>query len=439
MYPVHQISMSGNKRTKDFVILREMVVNTDSFYQENSIDEVLEISKNRILNLNLFNKVNVSKTLTILNGKKGYLVHIAVIEKWNIWPLPFVEFSDRNFNVWGDLNFDPERTNYGLYLFYYNLSGRNHTLKTKLKRGYNSEAGLEYRVPFVSQKSNWGFETYVDFSAQNEVWYRTRNDSVQFFRNGESNLINRAKVGVDFSNRIQPFLKAYIGAHYNYGRLDTAVPQENFFVQDAAEQKVVRVSAALELDTRDNVYYPLEGLYVVSQVDLERYSAAKNIHNLGVQFQIQKYDKLRDKIYSSINLTAQYNTYQRLGYANRKQLGYDYMLRGFEHYVMDGNASTRASAALRYHWLDKSDLELNFIPIKNYKVLPLNMYIELFSDAGYASDVLADESNSLTNRFLYSAGLGLNMLVYNDRLLRVEYSLNSLKEGGIFVHFKKAI
>ena len=424
------------------MILREMVVYPDSFYSEKgeeNIDRLLEISKNRILNINLFNKVELSKRVIILDGKKGYAVEIEVIEKWNIWPIPFMEFSDRNFNVWGDLNFDPERTNYGLYLFYYNLSGRSHTLKTKLKQGYNSEVGLEYRVPFISQKSNWGFETYADFSAQNEVWYRTRNDSVQFFKNGQSNLIKRTKVGADFSNRLQPFLKTYVGAHYNYGRIDTAVPHENYFVQDAAEQKVVRISAALELDTRDNIYYPLVGLYAVSQVDLERYSAAKNIHNLGVHFQVQKYDKLKDKLYTSINLMAQYNTYNRLGYANRKQLGYDYMLRGFEHYVMDGNASTRASAALRYHLLDKSGMELDFIPIKNYKVLPLNMYVELFSDAGYASDVLADESNSLANRFLYSAGIGLNVLVYNDRLLRVEYSLNSLKEGGIFVHFKKAI
>jgi hypothetical protein len=33
----------------------------------------------------------------------------------------------------------------------------------------------------------------------------------------------------------------------------------------------------------------------------------------------------------------------------------------------------------------------------------------------------------------------LNALIYNDRVLRLEYSINSLQEDGFFVHFKKAI
>ena len=52
-----------------------------------------------------------------------------VKEKWYIWPIPTIEFADRNFNIWADSSFDPSRTNYGLYLFTYNLFGLNHTLK----------------------------------------------------------------------------------------------------------------------------------------------------------------------------------------------------------------------------------------------------------------------------------------------------------------------
>jgi hypothetical protein len=40
---------------------------------------------------------------------------------------------------------------------------------------------------------------------------------------------------------------------------------------------------------------------------------------------------------------------------------------------------------------------------------------------------------------LFSMGLGVSTIFYNDRILRIEYSLNSLREGGFFVHFKKAI
>lgn len=96
--------------------------------------------------------------------------------------------------------------------------------------------------------------------------------------------------------------------------------------------------------------------------------------------------------------------------------------------------------------MDKSDLKLNFVPIKNYKILPFNAYLEFYADGGYVDvkirnnqTTFPEETNSLPNKLLFSGGLGLNLLFYNDRILRLEYSVNSLKDHGIFVHFQKAI
>ena len=119
--------------------------------------------------------------------------------------------------------------------------------------------------------------------------------------------------------------------------------------------------------------------------------------------------------------------------------GYNEIIRGYERYVIDGSLGWKLNTALRYHLLDKSDLRLKFLPGLNYKVLPLNLYIEGYIDGGRVNYVSPDESNRLVNTFLYSTGLGLNALIYNDKILRIEYSVNSLQEGGLFVHFKKAI
>ena len=89
--------------------------------------------------------------------------------------------------------------------------------------------------------------------------------------------------------------------------------------------------------------------------------------------------------------------------------------------------------------MHKPKLKINLIPFENYKVLPLNIYAEAYVDVGQAGYETNDPSNQLNGEFLYAGGLGLNVLLYNDRLLRLEYSLNSLQEGGFFVHFKKAI
>ncbi|MFB1004237.1 MAG: POTRA domain-containing protein, partial [Bacteroidia bacterium] len=203
--PVYGISISGNDRTEGFVILREMLVKVDSIYPESQIEELIKTSTDRVLNLNLFNQVKIDYTIAESDQGSGYNVAVVVVEKWYAWPIPFVEFSDRNFNVWGDLDFDPERTNYGLYVFNYNLFGRNHTLKTQLKTGYNTNLGLEYRIPFLSRNTQWGLNTMVKYASQNEVWYETKNDSLQFFRNGQKNLIRNTQARVELTKRITPF------------------------------------------------------------------------------------------------------------------------------------------------------------------------------------------------------------------------------------------
>jgi hypothetical protein len=155
-------------------------------------------------------------------------------------------------------------------------------------------------------------------------------------------------------------------------------------------------------------------------------------------FKMQKFTKIHPKIYTALSCYSQFNSNKKPPYSQRKVLGYQESIRGFEHYVVDGTSGLKGNAAIRFNAAN-SNLSLPFIPFKNYQELPVNIYWEIYSDAGYVNYQYSNESNQLVNAFLYSGGVGLNTLFYNDRILRLEYSLNSLKEHGFFVHFKKAI
>ncbi|MDA8885976.1 BamA/TamA family outer membrane protein [Bacteroidia bacterium] len=435
---ITSITVSGNEKTKDFVILRELIIYSDSSYTDNQLDELLFQSKNRILNLNLFNHVEISQH----RKNKDSLeigIKISVVEKWFIWPMPFVEFSDRNFNVWGNLNFDPKRTNYGLYVFSYNLFGRNHTLKTKAKTGYNTKLGIEYRIPFLSRNTQWGLNSNIEHKSQNEVWIETRNDSLQFFKNGDNNLIKTTKAEFEFSKRVQPFVRYIFNAKFLFDELSSSVPTRDYFLNNADYQQHYRVGFRIEHDTRDNIYFPLRGTFISPRIGIELFRNTTNLSNINFKFKAQQFNQFRKKWYTAFSVYSNINTSNSLPYSDRKQLGYDEIVRGFEHYVIDGHLGFKGNAAVRYHLLDKSNLRLNFIPIKNYQMLPTNIYLELFSDGGYTESSNINISNQLPGKLLYSGGLGINTLFYNDRLLRLEYSLNSLKEGGFFVHFQKAI
>ena len=441
-YPVLEIKITGNKKTKDFVILKELVFKKGDVFdiqKSNDLEKRLETSTNRVLNLNLFNQVKIIPQLSKTVDSNGYVIHIAVIEKRFIWPLPLIEFSDRNFNVWSDLDFNPARTNYGLFVDQYNVFGRNHTMKTRIKTGYNNQVGVEYRIPFLGPKSPWGLMAQIDYNSQNEVWYQTRNDSLQFFKNGENDLVSSTTAKLEFSKRIDPFVSVFVNINHEYGELYNAVPRAEYFTNSSKNQHLTGIKLRTNHDTRDNIFFPLTGLFLSPQVSLQRYHNIQTDFNLSFDLKVQRFFKIRPKLYSAFSISSQINTLRSRGYHDRKQLGYDKTVRGFEHYVVEGYFGTKATAALRYQIIDKPNIRLNFVPFENYKNLPLRVYLESFVDGGYASDIQTDKSNELPNQIIYSGGAGLNFLFYNDKIFRIEYSLNSLKDGGLFVHFQKAI
>jgi outer membrane protein assembly factor BamA len=439
-YFVEEISLTGNKQTKGFVILREMLVKAGKEYSDDNSDnfmELVHISEERILNLNLFNEVNI----TIKTNDSPSIachIHVAVVEKWYIWPIPFLEFSDRNFNVWRNLAFDPGRTNYGLYMFNYNLFGRNHTLKTKLKTGYNTKLALEYRIPFLSKKTQWGINTAIEHSAQNEVWYETRNDRLQFIQNGGTNLISNTKAYLELTKRLTPFTRTSYGIAYDYGRLDTSVPANDYFINNLRYQRTYTAYVKIENDKRDNIFYPSNGSYISLQAGANTWQNSTTESNIFLAANAQLFNQYSTRISTALALQTELNSNPDAPYSDRKILGYNSIIRGYEHYVVDGTVGLKINAAIRYLALERT-VTLPFIPVNNYKKLPLKIYLEAYSDGGYAHLNEVPASNVLPNEILYSAGIGINALIYNDRLLRLEYSLNSLQEGGFFVHFKKAI
>ena len=262
--PIRSIQIEGNEKTKNFVIKRELLFEEDSFYRyDKHFERLISLSKSRITNLNLFNKVDIETTIDSLNHYEVCIkIVISVVEKWYHWPIPFIEFSDRNFNVLGNLDFDPKRTNYGLYVFNYNLWGRNHTLKTKLKTGYNTKFGLEYRIPFLSQESNWGIKALMDYSSQNELWYETINDSLQFFKNDKNDLIKNTQAAIEVSKRLTPFTHFYLSTKYQYDQIDSSVPTNDYLINNAKDQNTFAIQCRIEIDKRNNPFFPTEGSFM---------------------------------------------------------------------------------------------------------------------------------------------------------------------------------
>jgi hypothetical protein len=72
---------------------------------------------------------------------------------------------------------------------------------------------------------------------------------------------------------------------------------------------------------------------------------------------------------------------------------------------------------------------------RSYDRIPFRVYAKAFTDVGYAFNKMARE-NSLTNRMLYTTGLGVDIVTFYDFVFRVDYSFNQLGQNGLFLHLK---
>ena len=109
---IDQIIITGNKRTKENIITRELSLKLGIPITKKNLIPIIEEDKRKVINTNLFNEVNFS--LEII--RDNYLIlNIDVIESlyWN--PTLIFELSDRNFNDWWqNFNHDIKRINYGI-------------------------------------------------------------------------------------------------------------------------------------------------------------------------------------------------------------------------------------------------------------------------------------------------------------------------------------
>jgi hypothetical protein len=141
-----------------------------------------------------------------------------------------------------------------------------------------------------------------------------------------------------------------------------------------------------------------------------------------------------------VGLRTVFNHPDTLPYLLRSSLGYRYQVRGFEYYVIDGYNYFLLTSELRYRLLDTT-LYLRWIPIEGLRRAPLKMMAKLLYDQGYVSypQFPGDQmGNDLLNHWLHGWGAGLDFVVYYDKILRVEYSFNSLRESGLFLHYVEA-
>ncbi|WP_187312046.1 BamA/TamA family outer membrane protein [Hymenobacter sp. BT188] len=427
---VGTILFAGNEVTKEVVLRAEL-----DFHEGDTLDAAtlaarLENNRLRLFNLRLFHSV-IQQTVC-RNGEITVL--FAVQERWYTFPIPTLSFAERNFNAWLDRPDRLRRVNYGLYIVRKNFRGRNEEVRANVQLGFNRRYELFYEAPGYGPRRRIGFGAGISYTRSRALDYATIRDRLVTFRPEDGLPLMRqyGSLGLRWRQSVQRF-SALDVAYYKEQVSDSVVELNPVYFLNGPRREYLELKLTSTLNQRNTFAYPLTGRFAQVVLSHRIFLTSGNANFTTLVGRYSQYFALGGNFYYNFNLQSQLRFAQRIGYADNRALGYDSHVRGYDAYVIDGRHYGLARQSVSYRLLDAGKIKLQGITNSKINSLPLVIYLNTFTDAGYVLARTTFPENRLPNQLLGAAGVGLHFVTYYDRVLTVEYTRNGRGEGGFFL------
>lgn len=438
MLKVAKIQIIGLKRTKEYVVKKNLPFKSGDEISKSQLKQISENAEELLKNSFLFNSVQVK-----LMPVRGYVdILVNVSERWYIWPLPVLDYADPNFNTFVKSG-DWSRTNYGVDITDLNFRGRAEKLGLKIQFGYSRDFELVYDSPYFSEKKNFGLGAKLGFIQRNEITVFTENDE-RFFYLGEEGKSREIKEGEfyvshNWQNRISQHFFASVSSVNVEDSILKLAP--NYLLTNTNQLNYAKLGYSLKVDYRDSKVYPLNGLYFdVSLAQNGLGFFKENTTNTFVgRATIKGFKNITKKFNIASSVTGKYYSKTLVPYYLQEGLGYYYNLRGYEFYVIDGQQFALFKSNLKYQLIAPRKKTLFKNQQNKFSKFHYAFYLNVFFDAGYVKDDVYLSQNSLSNKLLMSKGVGIDFVTFYDRVFRIEWSSNDLNETGFYVHFVQPI
>ena len=420
---VDQVFIIGNRRTKPRIILREMNATPQTTYVWKELQEILKNDQLRITNTRLFNRVNIRQIL-IDDNRLDLIVSVA--ERWYTIPSPYIKLADRNFNDWRtNYNYDLRRLEYGLKLTKYNFRGLNERVRLDAQFGFTRRFSVSYDKPYIDKAQKNGLNFRFAFAETNNIIYQT---------------VENLPVTTDSLRRAQESLVAgmgwrYRGSYYSTHSLnadffkngvkDTITELNPRFYNNRLEQRYFQLTYRFVHDKRDLVGYPLNGFFVGVQASKIGLGIFDDVDIWRLAFSYIRYTPWKKNFFLVNTIRGMTSAPSRQPYANFSGLGYGGLwLRGYEVYAIEGQHLALQQNALSWRIFNKVFNMDRVVPIDQFDKFPLSIYLKAFYDHGAVRNTLNyPPEQPLSNRYLYSAGVAIDVVSFYDFVLRFGYPL----------------
>jgi outer membrane protein assembly factor BamA len=431
MITIRNVLINGNKKTKEYIIAREVVFNEGQSYSISSILDGIKVSAENLMNTALFVDARVGFT----NWQNDSMdIYVEVAERWYYFPLPYLKPADRNLGVWmNDHKMSADRVNYGIKVLARNITGRNDRLNLWAINGFTQRFAMRYYNPFVDSRlrHGWGFDFY--YSRNREVNFNTLDNKQLFFRNSGHFIQRQLYVGGVYSYRRGSIERHYLKFGFHRESVDDTIKALNSNYLPSGESSVSfpELKYAYQYFGVNYLPYPTKGRSV--EFEFIRRGFNSKIDLTQFNLRVANYIPLPRKFYLSSSADLQLKLPFNQPYIHQPFLGYnDSFLRGLEYFVVDGVAGGFVRNTIGkeiFSYIFSTGLKS-----KAYAKIPFKFYLKGYGDVGYVYNRTNVVGNSLNNKLMYSGGIGLDIISIYDIVLRFEYSFNQFRQGGLYIH-----
>ncbi len=424
---VGAILFAGNSRTRERTLRAELDFREGDSLTVSDLYARLEANRRRLYNLQLFHAVLVQASC---GGIGELVVLISVQERWYILPTPIFSLAAPTFNAWLSRPDHWRRLDYGLHLTDTNFRGRAEQLTVNLQLGFNRKYELFYEAPGFGRRRRVGLGFGISYYQSRNLDYNTLNDRPQGLAEPQDNTfpIQRFYVSGGLRLRHTVQLSSAIDISYHRESISDLIYLLNYnYLLGQQQRQYVEASLITTNNQRNTFAYPLTGQFFQGSLTLRQFvgPAAAPAYALA-RLRYARYLSLGHQLYYAAGLAAQTRLLAtRIAYADSRSLGYDALVRGYDGYLIDGRSYGLVQQGLSWRAWAPPPLRLPFVNNPKVSTLPLAVYLNAFVDAGLAGGSTGrplPSSNDLPNHLLASAGLGLHLVTYYDKVFRFELS-----------------
>ena len=423
---VRNVNITGYKRTKLYIVEREVSVHPGDLFTKSKLNRELRQTREQLMNTALFVDVVVTKT-EIENSQVDILIDVK--ERWYVFPVPYFKVVDRNWNVWiKEHNASLDRVNIGLKVTHNNATGINDKLNLWIIGGYTQQLSLNYFRPYFDKKLRFGYNIGFAYARNREVNYATDYNKLLTV---DTSIFNRkyfhAEGGLSYRKGSKLRMQARLG--YTKENFDSSIAKLNpdFLGGGRIKANYVDLTYATQYYNVDYIPYPLRGWYF-DVYALNRMGTKGDLNMLQLGGKFLGTWEVMNKTWLAFQAAAIIRFPATQPYYNSRLLGFgDVAMQGLEYYVADGAAGGMVRATIRRQVLQFTVKRL--IKSKTHANIPFRFFLKTYGNLGYVYNKNPGTS-FMNNKLLRTGGVGLDIVTIYDWAIKLDFSFNQFDSGG---------